>query len=230
MLRFVLLDLDDTILDFRAAERTALSRALTAEGIPPREELLALYSRINEAQWKRLERGELTHAQVKRERYVLLFEALGLRRDPAPLARRYEEELTRCGHLLPGARELLETLAGRWRLFALSNATAAVQCGRIARAGIGGFFEKIFLSQEAGVSKPDPGFFAWCFRQIPDFDRSRAVLVGDSLSSDIRGGRNAGLRTVWFSPGGGAVPADPDLQPDHVIRALKELPALLETL
>ena len=119
----------------------------------------------------------------------------------------------------------METLYGRYRLYLVTNGTTCVQKGRIASAGIAKYFEEIFISEEIGYDKPSARFFEYCFSRIPDFSRDRAVIVGDSLTSDIQGGINAGIRTIWFNPKGQA--DDADIRPDLVVGSLSEIPALL---
>ena len=225
MIRNVFLDLDDTLLDFHRAEREALGRTFLALGLEAGEELLDHYSRINQACWRQLERGELSREELKLQRFVRLFREEALPGAPEQAAGLYELQLSRGHYFMPGAPELLAALRGRYRLFLASNGTTPVQRGRIASAGIAPYFEEIFLSEELGSNKPDPAFFDACFRARPDLRRSECILVGDSLSSDIQGGINAGIATVWYNPRG---LENPTPRPEREIRSLAELPALLE--
>ena len=224
----VLLDIDDTLLDFHKAEALALTKALREMQVDPTEETIARYSQINRQQWELLEEGLLTREQVLLRRFEILFRELGVERSPARTRDLYEQYLSIGHFFMPGAQELLETLHGRYRLFIVSNGTGSVQAGRIASAGIGSYFEKIFISEEIGHEKPTAAFFESCFAQIAGFDRKRALIVGDSLTSDIRGGINAGIRTCWYNPAGRE--PRPDISPDHSIRDLSELPDLLDRL
>ena len=222
------LDLDDTILDFRWAEHRALSRAMRSAGIEPTQAVLDRYSEINIAQWQKLELGLITREQVLLERFEILFEELGLEADAAAMRDAYEGNLCDGHRFLPGAEETLRALAGSCRLFLASNGSAAVQEARLASAGIGALFEDIFISELLGFDKPSRAYFEACFARIPLFEPARALMVGDSLSSDIRGGKNAGLLTCWYNPKG--ISAPPDLRPDHEIRAIPELVGLVERL
>ena len=224
----LLLDIDNTILDFSAAEAAAIRRAFADLGIEADDELIERYSGINLSQWERCERGLLTREQVLVRRFELLFAERGIEASPAEAAARYEDELC-VGHwFMPGAEALLETLYGRCRLFIVSNGTAKVQAARLASAGIGPFFENIFISEQLGVNKPQRAFFERAFAQIPDFSPDRTLLVGDSLSSDILGAINCGVRGCWYNPKGR--PGRADIRPDFEIRSLGELPALLASL
>ena len=225
---FLLFDLDDTLLDFHRAEAAALSKTLRELGVEPDAEILSRYSDINRRQWELLEEGRQTREQTLVRRFALLFEEFGIERDGAAARDIYESHLSRGHWFVPGAQALLEKLHGRCALYILSNGTAPVQAGRIASAGIAPYFEEIFVSEEIGANKPDPVFFRRCFARIPGFDRGRALLVGDSLTSDIRGALNAGVRSCWFNPQGR--PPREDIPADHEIRSLDELPPLIEAL
>lgn len=225
MIRNVLFDLDDTLFDFHKAEKIALTKTLVHFGIDPTEETLALYSTINAAHWKRLELGEISREEVKVGRYRELFKTIGIECDPVKATAYYESMLAIGHYFMPGAPELLEELYGKYRLYIVSNGTAKVQEGRIGSSGITKYMDGIFISQILGANKPDKQFFDICFAEIPDFSLSETVIIGDSLSSDIKGGINAGITTVWFNPKG--IENDSDIKPDYTIKELSEVPGLL---
>lgn len=228
MLRTIFFDLDDTLLDFTRAEAAALRRALTEMNAPADNDVLERYHAINAAQWELLEEKKLTREQVLVGRFDILFGELGLRRSARAICERYEGYLAEGHWFIPGAEALLEEIASLYDLYLASNGTAKVQHRRLESAGIARYFRGIFISGEMGADKPSPAFFEKCFAAIPDFSRENALIVGDSLTSDIRGGINAGLRTCWFNPHGR--PARPDIVPDCEISALSQLPPLLRTL
>ena len=221
----VLLDLDNTILDFNKAEHRALGLALKAQGLPFNDEIAVLYHEINNRHWEMLENGILTREQVLVQRYEALFRALGVHGDAKRTQALYEGYLSEGHWFIPGAEEMLRTLAGKYRLFICSNGTQCVQDGRIRSAGIAPYFEKIFISEHMDGNKPEKCFFDQCFREIPGFDRSRAIILGDSLTSDIRGGVNAGILSCWFNPNGRENTGP--IKPDYEIRALAEFDGLL---
>ena len=225
MIRNVLFDLDDTLFDFHKAEKIALTKTLVHFGIDPTEETLALYSTINAAHWKRLELGEISREEVKVGRYRELFKTIGVECDPVKATAYYESMLAIGHYFMPGAPELLEELYSKYRLYIVSNGTAKVQEGRIGSSGIAKYMDGIFISQILGANKPDKQFFDTCFAEIPDFSLSETVIIGDSLSSDIKGGINAGITTVWFNPKG--IENDNDIKPDYTIKELSEVPGLL---
>ena len=222
---FVLLDLDDTILDFHKAEANAVSKTLLQLGIEPRESTVQRYSQINAGRWELLEQGLITREEVLTSRFEMLFAELGVERSGTEAQKIYEELLGKGHWFMPGAEELLEALYGKYPLYIVSNGNLSVQEGRIASSGIAKYFGEIFISQQIGFDKPRKEFFDACFARIPGFDRERSIIVGDSLSSDIRGGINAGIKTCWYNPRGKA--AREDIRPDYSIAELNELPGLL---
>ena len=225
---FILIDLDQTIFDFRKAEEMALGKTIRAFGLEPTEAVIARYKQINRGLWARLEQGTVTHQQVLEDRFGNLFEAFGMTVDKAACSKAYGDGLSERHYYLPGAEEALAALQGKYRLYLASNGTAAVQRRRMDSAELYRFFDDIFISQEIGADKPALAFFEGAFAKIPGFDRSRAMIVGDSLTSDIRGGNNAGIATCWVNPDGKAHPAD--IRVDYEIKSLAELPGLLENL
>ena len=223
---FLFLDLDDTIFDFAATERKAISRLLQDVGVIPTEEIIHRYHVINLAHWKMLERGELTRDELGTRRFDALFGELGVAVSTQECERSYRKYLSEGDDLLPGAAVALAQLHKKYRLFAATNSTAPVQMGRLTKTGLGQYFEKLFISEEIGASKPSLAFFQRAFDQIPDFDRERALMVGDSLTSDIQGGINAGIATCWIN--GKHRTIREDIRPDYEIASLAKLPQLLE--
>lgn len=227
LIKHVFLDLDDTVFDFHAQEKVAISETFMAVGAPVSDEILKRYSEINRSRWQLLEVGKLTRDEVLTSRFDILFRELGVDIDSQLTQSIYEYRLG-CGYIfMDGAEELLENLHGRYNLYIASNGTATVQDRRIAAAGIEKYFEKIFVSQRIGFEKPSAEFFNACFSEIGDFDKSECIIVGDSLSSDILGGINAGILTCHYNPHGTLYT---DIVPDCEIKHLNELQGLLESL
>lgn len=228
MAEFLFLDMDDTILDFHKAERVAVERTLARYGIEPTQEVCALYSRINQSYWERLERKEVTQPQLQVGRFADLFAQLGVQADAAQCAPCYMENLGIGHYFMPGAEEAVIALSKKYKLYLASNGESKTQRSRIASAGIAPYFKGIFISGEIGINKPDKRFFDSCFAQIPGFDPARTIMVGDSLTSDVLGGKNAGIPTCWVNPN--HKPRRPDIWPDYEIESITQLEALLETL
>lgn len=228
MIRYVLFDVDDTLLDFGKAEAAAIRKTFERIGIPVTEELIRRYSEINAQQWSRFEKGEITRERLLTERFDILFSELGIN-VPSEMAQASYEYLLGIGHyFVDGAEELLEALKDKYELYIVSNGNASVQDRRLKSAGIIPYFKDIFISERVGFNKPSAEFFDACFEHIPGFEKDKAIIVGDRLSSDILGGINAGVKTCWFNPRGDA--PDPDIPADYEIKHLGELPALLESI
>ena len=204
----LLIDLDDTILDFDAAEEVAYSGALAAHGIGKTPALMERYREINLLWWEKLERGEAGRDELLVERHRQLFTELGLPADPAAFEADYRRRLG-VGHwFLPGAEAMLDGLRDRgYRLFLASNGVEDTQLSRLKSAGILGHFEGLFISERTGFHKPEPAYFEWCFARIPGFDREKTLMIGDSLTSDILGGLRAGIDTLWVNRRGQSAPA-----------------------
>ena len=226
MIKTVLLDLDDTILDFHAAEGTAIRATFRASGVPDDDATVNRYSEINRATWHRLELGELTREEVLVERFRLLFAELSSDADPTRTQAIYEDLLSREHPFIDGAIELLESLYQKYDLYIASNGTPLVQDRRIAESGIAHYFKGIFVSERVGANKPSREFFDKVFSNIDGFSRENAVIIGDSLTSDIQGGINSGIVTCYFNPK--SRKNDTGITPDYEIRTLAELPPLLE--
>ena len=229
MIRVVLLDLDDTVFDFLYAEAEALRSLLRFYGIEPTEQTVQRYSEINDAHWKRLERQELTRAEVQVGRFEQLFGELGVTVDPEEANVRYKAMIAKIQRYIDGAEEMLADLrAGGYRIYVVSNGSKSVQTGRLAIAGLTDFFDGVFLSEELGVEKPDRRFFDACFRAADVSSKDETIILGDSLTSDILGGIHAGIKTCWFNQRGKAPRAD--IVPDYEISHLSQFIPLLKTL
>ena len=228
MIRNILFDLDDTLLDFQRAERTALTKTLEFFGILPTEEILKRYSEINSAQWKRLEKGEISRKEVNVGRYRLLFQEFEISASPEDTTAHYDRLLGVGHYFMDGAETLLQSLSRTYRLYLVTNGTESIQRKRIQSAGLARYMEGIFISESIGFNKPDLAFFRECFSRIPAFSERETLIVGDSLTSDIQGGINANIRSVWFNPN--KLPNPTAIHPDFEIHALLELPGLLDNL
>lgn len=230
MIKTVFLDLDDTVFNFARCERLALAATLCDFGIEPTEPILSAYSAINLAQWKLLEQGKITREALSVRRFSILAERFGLMLSPTDMTTYYDAHLAESCVPAESAATVLPLLAKRYTLYAATNGSAHIQRSRISRSGFAPYFADIFISEEIGANKPDTLFFERCFAKIPNFDLHTAIMVGDSLTSDIRGGKNAGLKTVWLCHAPQPPTTALDCTPDYTIRTLSALPELLQGL
>lgn len=225
MIEYIFIDLDDTLLDFRRAENESVKTTLSKFGTEADEKILAQYSRINFDQWKLLEEQKITIEKVKTRRFELLFKELGLSASPKAAAELYEELLSEGAYPISGAEDVLKELCKSYRLFLASNGTKRVQKRRLEKIDFKKYFEKIFVSEDMGLFKPDKKYFDACFEQIDGFKKENAVMVGDRLTSDICGGINAGIKTVWINRLG--IKNETEYIPDYEIRDISELTELI---
>jgi 2-haloacid dehalogenase len=227
MIKTVFLDLDDTILDFQYAEHFAIKETFSKIGLEPTNALLSRYIEINRSCWAALERGELSREEVLTRRFEILFSELGVEISPSETQDTYARLLGSCHKFLDGGEELLREFErlGKYDLYIASNGIYIVQEPRIRESGIAKYFKDIFISEKIGFNKPSVEFFESCFDKIDGFKRDEAIIVGDSLSSDIQGGINAGIKTCHFNPKGIWYK---DVRPDYSISDLSELIPLLD--
>ena len=233
MIKNVLIDLDDTILDFKRAEHEALSKSLSEIGIEPAEDMLKRYSEINKWHWRQLEAGILSRNEVLIGRFRQLFEEYSIAARPEEAQEHYEHNLGIGHYFIPGAAKMLEELSAGYRLYLASNGTKDVQLSRIKSADISRYFEDIFISQDIGADKPSAGFFEGVFARVPDMTKPETVIIGDSLTSDIRGGQNFGLTTIWYNPRGeknDTISTENPVRPDFEIDALTKAGQVLSTI
>lgn len=225
--RIALFDADNTLMDFTRSEHEALRVCLSARGMVADAETVGAYSRINDSHWKRLEQGLTTRDRLKIERFADFFAEIGYHGDPALMARDYVEALSAQRFLMNGALELIRNLYGRCRLYIITNGITTVQKSRFGGCPLSPYFDGVFISEEMGCAKPSSIFFQRVAAHIPDFSLRDALVIGDSLTSDIVGGINAGIDTCWYNPGGNVAPADMPIT--YTVSALSDiLPILLD--
>lgn len=223
--KIILFDADNTLFDFSRAEREALSDTLRASGIEPTEERIEAYIAINDRLWKRLERGEIEKDALREERFRELCEVFSFSASVSKLAGDYVEFLSRKAYLLEGAEEICRSLAEKYRLYIVTNGIKTVQERRFSACELKPFFEDLFISEELGFEKPHRSYFDAVAARISDFSPEHALIVGDSLTSDMRGGVNYGIDTCWYNPNG--VENKQKLPITYQIRALGDLIPLL---
>ena len=227
MIRFLLWDVDGTLLDFKAAERAAVIRLFEEFSLGPcTEELVRRYSRINETFWQRLERNEISKRRVLTGRFEQFFREIGV---PVSLAeefnRRYQHRLGDTVVYRDDSIGIVRNLRGTVKQYVVSNGTVVAQSRKLALSGLGGLMDGVFLSEELGFEKPNKGFFDAVFSRIRPESPAEVMIVGDSLTSDIRGGMNAGIVTCWYNPERRETPEG--YRVDHVIADLHKVPSLI---
>ncbi len=220
----IFLDMDGTLLDFEKCESTALESIFAKHGFPYSPEIRSRYNEINSHLWKEYELGHIEKAIIHSTRFQQLFQEMNIPGDGIAFNREYLSELGKNWYPIPGAQEVCRILASRFRLYLATNGVGLTQRSRAEGSGLLPFLQNIFISEEMGIQKPHPGFFEKAASRIPHFQKDETLIVGDSLSSDMKGGLNFGIDVCWFNPGG---EPNPGLPLTYEIRSLWDLPPLL---
>ena len=224
--QWLLFDADGTLFNYQAGEEVALSKSFEKAGISFRPEYGNVYAEVNAALWRQFENGQVTLADLRVDRFAQLFERLSIQTDATQFSDIYLHFLGQVIDLIPGAIETLQALSGHYRMAIITNGISIVQRSRLSLSPIKQFFEDFFISDEIGVSKPATAFFDAVFTGIGHPPKESVLVVGDSLTSDMRGGINYGLDTCWFNPDGTQKPADMPI--NYEIRKLGQLLDILK--
>jgi 2-haloacid dehalogenase len=219
--KWFLFDADGTLFDYDKAEGEALKRTFEAFGLAFEESHTATYRRINSEIWLQFEHGKISQERLRAKRFELLFEALRVGCDPEAFSARYLRNLAEGSELIDGAEEVVRSLQAQARLMIITNGLADVQRPRFARSTIGDCFVDIVISEEVGAAKPHEKIFDVAFEKMDGPKKEDVLIVGDSLTSDIKGGNNYGIDTCWFNPR--RQPRDGNVEIRHEIAALREL-------
>lgn len=222
--RYLFFDMDNTLFDFDADEDQALSRLFADQNVPLTASLKQAYQVFNQGLWRQYEAGTLRRETLLETRFATFFkQALGLTVDGQALSQNYLDHLALGHDLMPQSRQLLTRLAQEdVALYVTTNGVAHTQYQRLHDAKLRPYFKDIFISEELGCQKPDPNYFKAVFKQIGDIQLDQALVIGDSLTSDVQGGQNVGVATAWYNPSGLVNPS-PTIKPTHEIRTLMDL-------
>ncbi|MCK6256381.1 YjjG family noncanonical pyrimidine nucleotidase [Fictibacillus sp. KIGAM418] len=221
----LLFDVDDTLLDFGAAESTALRMLCEEQLITFTSELETLYKKINQGLWQAFEEGEIERAEVLNTRFSLLLKEYGHEADGLLLEETYRRFLSEGNQLIEGALELITVLQDRFDLYIVTNGVSKTQDKRLRSSGLHPLFKGIFVSEDTGYQKPMKEYFDYVFARIPDFSLDQGLIIGDSLNADMKGGLLAGLDTCWFNPK--KKTNHTDMVPTYEIQKLGELYQIL---
>lgn len=226
MINNFLLDADETILDFVRSSRESFFIAMQQLGLLLGENEFLQFKAINDGLWREYEQGTVTKPQLMKERFARLFAALGVDADAVQANTLYFTTLCGRGYLLPGAEDFLHSLKECGKIFLITNGTPAAQYGRLRSLGLEHFFDGIFISDEIGFSKPDARFFAYVLDKA-GLQRGECAVIGDSLTSDIRGANNAGILSIWYNAKGKIAEG---AHPDHTARSYAKILEIVRSL
>lgn len=228
----LLFDVDNTLLNFDASEEEAFKSLLIHFGMEPKDSLLQEYHQINRSCWELFEEGKMEKEEVLLRRFEIFFSRHNCQADGREAEAFYRERLGDSAILIPGALELCRDLSRKYDLYVVTNGVADTQYRRLKSSGLEQYFKGIFVSEEAKSPKPQKEFFEYCFEQMrllgverPKERRQEMLLIGDSLTSDMRGGENAGVDTCWYNPKG--ISNDKDVSVTMEVSSYEEIREIL---
>lgn len=223
--KYLLFDVDGTLLDFNKAEEQALINTFQKYNIVLTEQMNQRYEQINKQLWKDFENGLIDKKTIVYTRFVQLFQEFGIDEDGIAFEDDYQDALGEGYFLLPHARDILEKLYQKYPLYVVTNGVSKTQYSRLKGTRIDQYFQDIFVSEDIGYQKPTREYFDYCFKKMKNIDLDQTLIIGDSLSSDIQGGINVGIDTCWYNPHYIEEPQDMNIT--YIIHDLRELLDLL---
>ena len=226
MIKAVFLDVDNTLLDFEQCSRQSIQQACEKHGVEFNDKLMETFHRINNGLWKDIEKGTITRAWLHKNRWNIIFNEIGgIDVGGVAFEKDFFEGLNTIAVPIDGALELVEYLSGKYELYVVSNAEYKQQYNRLEKCEMLKNIRKIFVSADIGYSKPSKEFFDACYAELPHLKPSDTVIIGDSLSADIIGGINYGIKSCWFNFKNESLPDG--VEPDFVVNSLYQIQELL---
>jgi len=227
MIKVLLWDVDGTLLDFLAAEKAAMKKCFEVCGIGEcTDEMIARYSKINKKYWEKLERGEMTKPEILVGRFEEFFVSEGIITDCASeFNKEYQVRLGDTICFCDDGYELVKSLKGKVKQYAVTNGTKVAQDRKLTKSGLIDLFDDVFISEVLGIEKPGVGFFEKVWERIGTYESDEVMIIGDSLTSDMQGGNNAGILCCWYNPKGAV--NDKGVKIDYEIDNLQKVLELL---
>ncbi|MDF9448206.1 YjjG family noncanonical pyrimidine nucleotidase [Bacillus toyonensis] len=222
----LLFDVDDTLLDFQKTEKVALRMLFEEKGIPLTSEVEARYKKVNKGLWDVFEKGEINRDEVVNTRFSILFKEYGEEVDGILFENNYRSYLEEGNQLIQGAFEFINQIQNEYDLYIVTNGVSKTQDKRLRNAGLHSLFKGIFVSEDTGFQKPMKEYFDYVFERIPSFASGEGLIIGDSLSADIKGGYVVGIDTCWFNPEKKL--NDSEIVPTYEVHSFEDLYALLK--
>ncbi|MBJ8052779.1 YjjG family noncanonical pyrimidine nucleotidase [Bacillus cereus] len=222
----LLFDVDDTLLDFQTAEKIALWMLFEEKGLLLTDEIEERYKKINKGLWGSFEKGEITRNEIVNTRFSILFKEYGEEVDGILFENNYRSYLEEGNQLMQGAFEYINQIQSEYDLYIVTNGISKTQDKRLRNAGLHSLFKDIFVSEDTGFQKPMKEYFDYVFERIPNFSPEEGLIIGESLSADIKGGYVAGIDTCWFNPEKKSNGSE--IVPTYEVHNFEELYALLK--
>ena len=223
MIKAVFIDIDGTLLDFEACVEESMRLGLIERGVEYKPEMLETFHSINDVFWRELEQGKITFAELLERRWATVFEALEIDLNGPEFETYFRNRLHESAIPMEGSYKTLEYLSGKYRLFAASNGPHEQQVERLRKADMLRYFEDVFTSGKIGAEKPSADFFRYCFGKIEDIKPEESAMLGDSLTSDMKGGNAFGMKTIWLNLNG----KEKTEWVDHEIKSLDEIKSII---
>ena len=224
MIKAVLCDIDNTVLDFDACSKKSMINAFEKFSLEYREEMFNVFYKKNKELWEAVEKGTLTVPELYEIRWNEIFSLLGIEADGVAVEKVFHKGIEEGYEKMDGAEEFLEYLSDKFTVYAASNAPYNQQKTRLKKAGLLDYFKGLFVSGEIGFQKPTLEFFDYCINAL-GLKPEEIIIIGDSLTADIKGGITAGLKTCWFNPKNNSI--SEGVRPDYVIADLREIKNIL---
>lgn len=221
----VFMDVDDTILDFYESARESIRGCFLKNGLTYSDDIFRFFIRRNIKLWQNIEDGILTVDELHRTRWDGIFRDLGIQADGPAFEQDFIAGLRWTAFPVKGAKDLMEYLHGRYKVYMVSNASNLQQTTRLGKVGLMQYVDGVFGSLDIGINKPAPGYFDYCFSQLPGTRPEQTVIVGDSLNADISGGAAYGLHTIWFNIRN--IEPSNIVIPDYTVYSLSEIKSIL---
>jgi 2-haloacid dehalogenase len=226
--KYLFFDIDDTLLDFQATEKEALRALFAEQNMDLTAEDERRYKEINQGLWNAYENGKIDRDEVLNTRFSIFFMHYDLKVNGSLLERKYRSYLEQGHQLIDGAMDLIIQLQPQYELYIVTNGVSKTQDRRLRDSGLYPYFKDIFVSEDTGFQKPMKEFFEYVFDRIPNYIPEQGLIIGDSLSADIKGGQISGLDTCWFNPL--RKENQSGLSPTFEIQQLKEIHEILPSL
>lgn len=199
MIKAILLDVDNTLLDFDLGAKEATKEAFADAGLEYSDEVHPVFTRINNGLWEDIENGLLTKEGLYQIRWQLIFDELGIRANGKEFEKLFLRRLRESAIPVDGAPELVRYLHGKYILCIASNASYDQQVKRLKKAGLYGYMRHIFISEKIGAPKPAAEFFEYCLKALSPIKREELMIIGDSLTADIDGAASFGIKSCFFN-------------------------------
>lgn len=224
-IKAILLDIDNTILDFNKCADKAIKIAFEKFGLEYNENTIKVFIKQNDLLWLKIEKGEITRQDLHKIRFNIIFKALGIEGDGEKTETEFRNALYSIAETVDGANELVKYLSSKYKVYSASNAIYNQQLNRLKMAGLYDCFSGFFVSEKIGHQKPTKEFFDYCFNNLGGLEKEQVIMIGDSLTADIIGAKNYGIKSIWFNKD--KKQNDLTIVPDFTVNKLEEIKNIL---